>query len=88
MKYFPFACAKAGKCRKIFCYCGDCDAERILFLGRGTQKVIPHRIEESQAHNTELSSFSQDTDLQEDPQITANIKLNPANNSSVVVLLK
>lgn len=41
-----------------------------------------------QAHNTELSSFSQDTDLQEDPQITANIKLNPANNSSVVVLLK
>lgn len=76
--------------QELFCYCGDGDDERMLFLGRGTQKVISHRIEDTQAPGSQYRAFLlcfQDTDLQEDSQIIANIKLNPANNSSAIVLL-
>lgn len=62
----------------------------MLFLGRGAQKVISHRTQDSQAPGSQyraLLSSSQDTALQEDPQITANIKLKPANNSPAIVLL-
>lgn len=62
----------------------------MLFLGRGAQKVISQRTQDSQAPGSQYRALllsSQDTALQEDPQITANIKLKPANNSPAIVLL-
>lgn len=93
-KFVPFAYAKAGnfhaQANLLLLWMLWCWKDTLTGKGNTNQNYFIQNRGQSQAPGSQHRSFllfSQDTDLWEDPQIRASIRLKSANNSSVIVLL-